>query len=209
MSAAEYPIPAARWRVEETIERSRFIATIAHAPTSEEAKAFIDDLRREFADANHNCWAYVAGPPGSTTAIGLSDAGEPHGTAGRPMLDILLYSGVGEIAAVVTRYFGGVKLGKGGLVRAYGGAVQRALATLPTVLRIERVAVSVTVGYQDVELLRRLFAEVGAEVTAESYGETVLYEAAVPVSRVAELERSLMDRTAGRAAVTRGGPSAT
>lgn len=204
MGAAEYPIPAGRWRVEETIERSRFIATIAHAPTNGDARAFIDEMRREFADANHNCWAYIAGPPASTAAIGLSDAGEPHGTAGRPMLDVLLHSGVGEIAAVVTRYFGGVKLGKGGLVKAYGGAVQLALASLPATLRIDRVTVTVAVGYQDVEMLRRLFAEAGADVIGESYGEEVIYEAAVPVSRMAELERSVMDRTAGRAVFTPG-----
>ncbi|NLG62975.1 MAG: hypothetical protein GX539_12100, partial [Candidatus Cloacimonetes bacterium] len=100
------------------VQRSRFIATLAHAPDVESARAFIEEVRAEFPDATHNCWAFVAGPPGSTSHVGFSDAGEPHGTAGRPMLDVLLHSGIGEVAAVVTRYFGGVKLGKGGLVRA-------------------------------------------------------------------------------------------
>ncbi|MGH7443771.1 MAG: IMPACT family protein, partial [Longimicrobiales bacterium] len=134
---AGYPVPDGRHRAEQSIERSRFIATIAHTPTADAARALIDAVRAEFPDATHNCWAFVAGPPGTTTHIGLSDAGEPHGTAGRPMLDVLLHSGVGEVGAVVTRYFGGVKLGKGGLVRAYGGAVQHTLASLPTRLRID------------------------------------------------------------------------
>ena len=201
--SAEYPIPAGPHRVTEVIERSRFIGTVAHAPTAESARAFIEEMRREFADANHNCWAYVAGPPGTTASIGLSDAGEPHGTAGRPMLDVLLHSGVGEVVAVVTRYFGGVKLGKGGLVRAYGGSVQNALATLPTVLRVERVTLSVSIGYGDVELLRRALSENDADVIEENYGEAVVYSVAVPKSRCSSLERALTDGTAGRVRISR------
>lgn len=108
-------------RAEETIHRSRFIVTMARVSSPEEAKAFIDSIRAEHDQATHNCWAYVAGEPGSTAQIGASDDGEPKGTAGRPMLTVLLHCGVGEIAAVVTRYFGGILLGTGGLVRAYQG----------------------------------------------------------------------------------------
>jgi uncharacterized YigZ family protein len=133
-----YPIPAARHRVEEEILRSRFVTTLAYAPTVEEARAFIDEVRVEFDDASHNCWAYVVGQPGSTAQNGMSDDGEPHGTAGRPMLTVLLHSGVGDIAAVVTRYFGGTLLGKGGLVRAYSGGVQYALESLPTAEKVEK-----------------------------------------------------------------------
>ena len=100
----------------------------------------------EFPDATHNCWAYVAGPPASTGRVGMSDAGEPHGTAGRPMLTVLLHSGVGEIAAVVTRYYGGIKLGTGGLVKAYGGAVLAALEALPRVERIDYVDAALSIG---------------------------------------------------------------
>ena len=106
-----YPIPASLHRVEQEIERSRFITTVAPAPTVEEAKAFIARIREEFPDANHNCWAYVVGPPGSTGMAGMSDDGEPHGTAGRPMLTALLHGNVGDVAVVVTRYFGGTLLG--------------------------------------------------------------------------------------------------
>lgn len=199
-----YPIPAGVQRVEQVIDRSRFIATVGHAGTAEVARAFIDEVRAEFPDATHNCWAYVAGPPGSTAVIGMSDAGEPHGTAGRPMLDVLLYSGIGEVVAVVTRYYGGVKLGTGGLVRAYGGAVQQALELLPRLQKVERTRVEITVGYADIDALRRLLDEHDAVVLDEAYAGDVTYAADVPVDTLDALRVLLLDRTAGRARITRG-----
>ena len=102
MTAGRYPIPAGAVRVEEEIKRSRFITTLAPAQTLEAARAFVAQISAEFDDATHNCWAYVVGPPGSTSQIGMSDDGEPHGTAGRPMLNVLLHAGVyaGAPAAV-------------------------------------------------------------------------------------------------------------
>ena len=127
-----YPIPAAGpdrpHRTELLIRRSRFLAQCAHTPGPEAARAFVESIRRANADATHNCWAYAAGAPGQTARIGSSDDGEPHGTAGRPMLQVLLHCGIGEICVVVTRWFGGVKLGTGGLVRAYQDSVRENLA---------------------------------------------------------------------------------
>ncbi len=140
-----YPVPAARHRVAQSIDRSRFICTVQRIASPEDAHAFLKEMSAEFPDATHNCWAFVAGPPGSTSRIGMSDAGEPHGTAGRPMLTVLLHSGVGDIAAIVTRYYGGTKLGTGGLVKAYGGAVQLALATLPLTERVDVVEAQILV----------------------------------------------------------------
>jgi hypothetical protein len=111
---APYRVPAGEHRARDEISRSRFVTTLAPAPSLAEAHAFVARVRAEFPDATHNCWAFVVGPPGSTGRVGLSDAGEPHGTAGRPMLTALLHSGVGDVAAVVTRYYGGTKLGTGG-----------------------------------------------------------------------------------------------
>ena len=122
--------PGAFHRAEETVRRSRFIVTMARVSSPEEAKAFIDRIREEHAGATHNCWAYNAGAPGDTAQVGASDDGEPKGTAGRPMLTALLHSDVGEVAAVVTRYFGGILLGTGGLVRAYQGSVKLGHAPL-------------------------------------------------------------------------------
>lgn len=112
-------------REEEVIRRSRFIVSMARVQGPDQAKAFIERIRVEHPDATHNCWAFQAGPAGSTAFAGCSDDGEPKGTAGRPMLTVLLHCGVGEIAAVVTRYFGGTLLGTGGLVHAYQGMVKK------------------------------------------------------------------------------------
>ncbi|NJD08973.1 MAG: YigZ family protein [Gemmatimonadetes bacterium] len=198
-----YAIPAASVRTEDVILGSRFIASLGHAPDPPAARAFLDAVRAEFPDATHNCWAYVTGPPGSTASIGMSDAGEPHGTAGRPMLDVLLHSGVGEIVAVVTRYFGGTKLGTGGLVRAYGGAVQHALAELATVRKVARVTLQVAVGYADVARLRRLLEQVGAEVLEETFAEAVHCRAAVPLAAGERCEAGVADISGGKASVSR------
>jgi uncharacterized YigZ family protein len=191
-------IPAAQHRAELHIDRSRFIASVAHAATAQEARAFMDTIRGEFPDATHNCWAYVAGPPGDSASIGMSDAGEPHGTAGRPMLDVLLHSGIGEIVAVVTRYYGGVKLGTGGLVKAYSGSVQHALATLPTVPKVVRITMRIVAGYADVETLRRTLKEYDADVIDETYAENVTYITAVPIDVAERFAMAIADRTAGR-----------
>ncbi len=196
-----YPVPADRHRVTQEIERSRFITTVAPAATLEEARAFIDEVRAEFPDANHNCWAYVVGPPGSTAAIGMSDDGEPHGTAGRPMLTALLHSGVGDIAAVVTRYFGGIKLGKGGLVRAYTGSVQQALETLPTRERVETATLEIVLEYAALTPVQQVLEEHEAEIVAEDYAADVTLTVELPESRLAGFRAAVLDITRGRAAI--------
>ena len=195
--SARYPIPARVHRVEEVIQRSRFITTAAHAPDAQAAHAFIQRVRDEFPDATHNCWAFVAGPPGSTTHIGMSDDGEPHGTAGKPMLTTLLHGGVGEIVAVCTRYYGGVKLGTGGLGRAYAGGAKLVLASLPTEERVDRITVDVTVGYAEVDALQRLTAELDVVVEDEEYGASVRYRCAVPDDDLARFRKAVADLTRG------------
>ncbi len=201
---ARYPIPARIHRVEETIQRSRFVTTVAHAPDAEAAQAFVQRVREEFPDASHHCWAFVAGPPGSTTHIGMSDDGEPHGTAGRPMLTTLLHGGVGEVVAVCARWFGGTKLGTGGLGRAYAGGVKLALEGLPTEERVDRVAVKITVGYGDVDALQRIMEELDIVVETEEYGADVRYGCAVPVPALGEFERLVAEVTRGGGRVERG-----
>jgi len=192
-----YAIPSRIYRVEELIQRSRFITTAAHAPDANAANAFVDSVRELFPDATHHCWAFVAGPPGSTAHIGMSDDGEPHGIAGRPMLTVLLHSGVGEVVTVCTRYFGGVKLGTGGLSRAYAGGVKLLLQTLPTELKIKRVHVSVRVAYPHVESLQRLLDDLEVVVEHEEYGEEVRYQIAVPVMTLETLREQLAQLTSG------------
>lgn len=198
-----YTIPGRIHRVEETISRSRFITTLAHAPDSEAAHAFLHRIREEFPDATHHCWAFVAGPPGSTRAIGMSDDGEPHGTAGRPMLTTLLHSEIGEIVAVCVRYYGGTKLGTGGLSRAYSGGVKLALEELPVEERIAQAHLEVSFGYPHVDPVQRLLEELGGSVEKETYGAAVRYEVLVPEVRLPHFQRALGDITQGSGAVKR------
>lgn len=194
---ARYAVPAARHRVEQIIDRSRFLCTIERVRTVEEAQAFIREMNAEFPDATHNCWAYVVGAPGSTDRIGMSDDGEPHGTAGRPMLTVLQHCGVGEIAAVVTRYFGGIKLGTGGLVKAYGGAVQEALASLPTEERVDTVTVQFAVGYALVGAVQQLLPEVHADVLEQDFGVEASFTVRLPRVDLSALTERLGNLTRG------------
>jgi uncharacterized YigZ family protein len=125
-----YPIPARAARVEIGVVNSRFIASAGPAFSVEEAREFIARVKAEFPDASHHVPVYLVGYGASVTAH-CSDAGEPSGTAGRPALAVLQGSGLGDVVVVVTRYFGGTKLGTGGLVRAYSDAVRSVLEVLP------------------------------------------------------------------------------
>lgn len=193
-----YSIPAATHRVEEEISRSRFITTVAHAPTVEVARAFVAAVRSEFAGATHNCWAYLVGPPGSTAQVGYSDDGEPHGTAGKPMFTVLEHSGVGDIAAVVTRHFGGILLGKGGLARAYSGGVKLALASLPLSQQLPMVELVVIVEYSTVTPIRRVLPGFEAQIIAEEYGSDVTYRIRLPEERAEALTAVLVEMTNGQ-----------
>jgi uncharacterized YigZ family protein len=204
VSDERYPIPARVHRAELLERRSRFLTALAHAPDPDAAHAFIDRVREEHPDATHHCWAFVAGRPGSTRSVGMSDAGEPPGTAGRPMLTVLLHSGVGEVVAVCSRWFGGTKLGTGGLARAYAESVKLALATLPIEEKVLRVRVEVVVGYAAVDALQRALDELDGVTEEEAYGAEVRYRVALPESRADELERLVARITAGAGRVRRG-----
>lgn len=195
---SRYPIPAGRHRAEIVIERSRFIATLAPAASAAEAAALVHDVSRELAGATHHCWAFVAGPPGSTGHVGMSDAGEPHGTAGRPMLTTLLHCGLGDIAAVVTRYYGGVKLGTGGLARAYAGAVNHALDSLPRAERVTWAQLHVEVDYGVIGAVQLLLPAFEATPLQQAYSDTVTYVLQVPAAQVDALRAALMEATSGK-----------
>ena len=200
---SRYPIPVATHRVEEEIRRSRFITTVAYTPTVEAARAFISDIKAEYNDASHNCWAYLVGPPGGTSQIGYSDDGEPHGTAGRPMFTVLQHCGLGDITAVVTRYFGGTKLGKGGLVRAYGGGVQYALEALPLAEHVPSVEMEVVIDYASVSPVQRLLPEFEAVVMDETYAADVTYRIKLPEEQAEVFEQALVGLTSGAVLVER------
>ena len=196
-----YAIPGNRCRTDEEIKRSRFVTTVQQADNVDAAKGFIEEIRREFPDASHNCWAYLIGRPGDSGNVGMSDDGEPHSTAGRPMLTVLLHSGVGDIVAVVTRYFGGTKLGKGGLVRAYSGGVQQALKNMSLSYRVQFSSLAITLGYAAVSGFKLLLPDYEAEVEGEEFGKDVTYRLKLPVEHVVNFRKAVGDLTHGRANV--------
>jgi len=196
-----YPIPARQHRVQDEIRRSRFITTVDYAPTVDDARAFIQSIRREFPDATHHVWAYVVGPPGSTARVGYSDDGEPHGTAGRPAFTVLLHSGVGDIVAVVTRYFGGVKLGKGGLVKAYSDGVKLSLAGLPLAEHRLTSDLDVVIPYAFVTPLQRMLPAYEAEIIKEDYGADVSYRLRLPQEQVPSFIDAVVGLTNGAALI--------
>ncbi|HIC89524.1 MAG TPA: YigZ family protein [Anaerolineae bacterium] len=196
-----YPIPGGRVRTEEVIRRSRFITTVDCAPDVAAAQAFIAEMRQEFADATHNGYAYVVGPPGSTTQVGMSDDGEPSGTAGRPMLTVLLNSGLGDIVAVVTRYYGGAKLGTGGLIRAYSGGVKAALEILPHSERIPWVQLHCRIPYHWLEPLQRMLPKYEAELISQDYGVSVTLGLRLPKEHLQAFSEHLTNLTNAEAEI--------
>ncbi|MER5769326.1 YigZ family protein [Streptomyces sp. NPDC001985] len=194
----------AREGVHETeINRSRFICALAPAATEEEAQAFIARVRGEHATATHNCFAYVIGADASVQRA--SDDGEPGGTAGVPMLQMLMRREVRYAVAVVTRYYGGVKLGAGGLIRAYGGVVGEALDTLGTLTRRRFRLATVTVDHQRAGKLENDLRATGRVVREVRYGERVTIEIGLPDAEVETFRGWLADATAGTAGFEPGG----
>ncbi|MEU9589084.1 YigZ family protein [Streptomyces sp. NPDC048219] len=188
---------------ETEINRSRFLCALAPAATEEEAQAFIASVRKEHADANHNCWAYVIGADAAVQKAG--DDGEPGGTAGVPMLQMLLRRDMRYVVAVVTRYFGGVKLGAGGLIRAYGGSVGEALDALGTLTRRRFRLATVTVDHQRAGKLQNELRATGREVRDVRYAEAVTIEIGLPDADVDAFRGWLADATAGTAGFELGG----
>ncbi|MCZ7543606.1 MAG: YigZ family protein [Anaerolineae bacterium] len=195
-----YPIPAATIRVEERIVNSRFIATIGPADTVESAQAFIQAIREEFADASHNVYAYKIGYGASVTES-TTDDGEPSGTAGRPALAVLHGADIGDVVIVITRYFGGTKLGTGGLVRAYSGMVRAALDALPVTEKVEKRSVMFTTPYNLYERARHLIARHDGEVESEDFGAEVDLVLTLPVAEIEPFAAAMRELSAGRVEV--------
>ncbi|MFD9501831.1 YigZ family protein [Streptomyces sp. NPDC060035] len=194
----------ARAGVHETeVNRSRFLCALAPAATEQEAQEFVAGIRKEHPTASHNCFAYVIGADASVQKA--SDDGEPGGTAGVPMLQMLMRREVRYAVAVVTRYYGGVKLGAGGLIRAYGGAVGEALDTLGTITRQRFRLATVTVDHQRAGKLENDLRATGRSVHDVRYAEAVTIEIGIPDADVEGFRAWLADATAGSATLELGG----
>lgn len=196
---ARYLIPAKQTRVEIIVVNSRFIATAAPVFSVDEAKAFVARMREEFADASHNVPVFVVGH-GSSVIAHCSDDGEPQGTAGRPALAVLQGSGLGDVAVVVTRYFGGTKLGTGGLVRAYSEAVREVLRVLPLAERVPTHTVMIAVPYTFFERVRLFVAEHHGDILDETFAGDVTVTARFAVGRLPAFQSALQELSAGQMA---------
>ncbi len=183
------------------IERSKFICNVKGIENEEEAKAFIEDVRKEQSLASHNCYAYVADDLGLIQKF--TDNGEPQGTAGMPMLDVLKNRKIFKVVAVVTRYFGGIKLGTGGLVRAYGGAVSECLDKAK-IVSMERVArVRVTADYDSYSSLLKIFSTENCLITDTNFADKIVLSASVKVNCYDAVFKKLSDLYKGNPQIQR------
>lgn len=196
MNEKKYLIPARDARTEIMVSNSRFIATAAPVFSPEEARAFIQQIRAEFADATHHVPAFLIGH-GASVMAHCSDDGEPSGTAGRPVLAVLQGSGLGDVAVVVTRYFGGTKLGTGGLVRAYSDATKNVLAVLPRAERIPTHTIMAALPYSYFERARSLVNKFHGQMLDETFGADVTITARFPQRMVGAFQNDLMELTNG------------
>ena len=187
---------ANEFRHEYVVERSRFITTVYPCSTEEEAQAFIGRINKEFWDARHNCTAFALGPKQEQQRS--SDNGEPSGTAGKPMLEVLKKTGITNIAVVVTRYFGGIKLGAGGLIRAYSHSVAETLRLAPKELHTIRTELQTTIDYALYGAVERYLQDAQLHYEA-SFGELITLTILVAPNDVERIQKELQDMSHGAA----------
>jgi uncharacterized YigZ family protein len=195
--AEVYSIPAARTRTETVVVNSRFITTVAPATSVDEAKAILHAVRAEMPDANHHVYAFRVGH-GNSVIEGMSDDGEPSGTSGPPVLAVLRGTGLGDVLVVVTRYFGGTKLGTGGLVRAYSDAARLGLESTPTTLKIPKKLLGVEAPYPLYEQIKRLVEAYHGTIEDQTFAENVLVIALFPEPEVSGFRHAITELSAGR-----------
>ena len=183
-------------------KKSRFIATVSPVESEEEALAFIEKTRKQYWDARHNCFAYVIGD--HQELMRFSDDGEPQGTAGKPMLDVLLGEELHNTAVVVTRYFGGTLLGTGGLVRAYSGAVQEGLRSCVLAEKRKGLQLSIGTDYSGIGKVQYLLGQRGIRILSSEYTEQAVLTVLVPLEQKRELLDALTEGTNGKARLTPG-----
>jgi uncharacterized YigZ family protein len=189
----EYSIPVNTVTIDQYVKRSQFICHLAHTSDRDKAMDFIGRIAAEHSNANHNCWAFIAGAPDDASCWGMSDDGEPKGCAGKPMFNVLAHCGAGEICAVVTRYFGGIKLGTGGMARAYSSTVKLALEEMAFQAKIHFISRHLFFPYnmqKDVEHFIQLSEGI---IRKTEYGIKIEMEVDIPMQKVSKLEAQLQE----------------
>ena len=197
-----YDVLAHPVEVETIVKKSRFIACLGKVNSRDEALKFVATVREKYPDASHHCSAFVAGPPQSGGAMGFDDDGEPGGTAGKPMLNVLQHKQIGNVVAVVARYFGGIKLGAGGLVRAYSGAVQAACDEVALVRCVPLVSAQIVCDYAQEQGVRHLLEQNQASLDQCLYTARVELLITLPESACHTFTTELQDYGRGSISVT-------
>ena len=189
-------------QTELVILKSRFISTAGYTPTVAAAKTFVAEISQRYADASHHVYAFAVGH-GASVTHGMSDAGEPSGTAGRPTLAVVKGSGLGDVTVVTARYFGGTKLGSGGLVRAYTESAQLVLSAVPRLEKVERETVTFVTPYHLYERVKRLVDQHEGVVEAEDFAAAVTIRLMLPRPNVAPFAADLAELSSGRVSLDR------
>ena len=184
-----YNIPGQSDEVIYEIKKSRFITRVANISNKEDAKTFLEQAKRDYPDARHHCWAYQFGSPHSPHSAAMSDDGEPNGTAGKPILNVLQHKDIGDIMIVVIRYFVGIKLGAGGLVRAYSSAAQQAIENLTTKKEVATVPITVICDFSQEQTVRHwLTKELAGHINVE-YQHNVIMHIHFPIDQLEDFEK--------------------
>ncbi|MBK0034775.1 IMPACT family protein [Erwinia sp. S43] len=192
-----WEVPAESCSYSEEIKKSRFITLLAHTDGVEAARAFVQQIKQEHPTARHHCWAWVAGAPDDSQKLGFSDDGEPSGTAGKPMLAQLMGNNIGEITAVVVRYYGGIQLGTGGLVKAYGGGVQQALRLLTRKIKVPMLNFLLVCDYAQMGDIERMIARFDGLLLNSEFLQNITLTLALPHAQVADFSKNLSDFSRG------------
>jgi len=173
------------------IKNSHFIANLRHTVGRDEGDVHLKDMRTKYPDASHHCWAVVAAAPENSTFWGLSDAGEPSGTAGKPMLQVLSHCGIGEVSVVVCRYFGGTKLGAGGLVKAYSEAVKLVVEACPRKIKRQLSHIKLTCPYDLSGRIEHLCQKHEALIDERIYTDDLTLALVIPIENISALKKDL------------------
>ena len=192
-----YTIPLSEIRREHVVVNSRFIATLAPVSSTEEARSFISRIKKEFADASHNVPVYIIGG-GNTVTEYFSDDGEPSGTAGKPALTVLRGSGLGDVAVVITRYFGGTLLGTGGLVKAYTESTQLVVNAVGRGRRVPVHVAMIAIPYNLLERVRLVVKRSNGEVLGEDFAADITMTLQFPVESFERFQNELGELSAGK-----------
>lgn len=182
-----YPVPSDQACSEVEIKKSRFIAYAQGIENRAAGMAWLAEIKAQYPDARHHCWAYLLGNPTCATNAGMGDDGEPSGTAGKPILNVLNHKGVGDVMIIVVRYFGGIKLGAGGLTRAYGQAAQAAMEVLAVIEQVDMAELDVECDFALEQLLRHWLIKLEGEIVDIHYQQNVQVKLRLPLANQQQL----------------------